>query len=213
MNKVDIQLIEKTNISMQLVIRGVDVPFMNALRRIMMAEVPSMAIDDIVCGISHLGDSISDAHIATFAPAGTPGVFQDPYPVCPLIVIPADQDDGVICPRTYFVGFENTTAIPIESTTCANRSRNRAIVINGLFYGLSGWHTPCAAYVGPGVDPVRMGVGAATRRVPGHVGEIGFEDCSGLGFARRSLPLMVIVRPPPTIAVPTIRVAGNEVLF
>lgn len=45
---MDIQLIEKTNISMQLVIRGVDVPFMNALRRIMMAEVPSMAVDDVV---------------------------------------------------------------------------------------------------------------------------------------------------------------------
>jgi DNA-directed RNA polymerase subunit D len=48
MTKVDIQLIEKTNVSMQLVIRGVDVPFMNALRRIMMAEVPSMAVDDVV---------------------------------------------------------------------------------------------------------------------------------------------------------------------
>lgn len=33
---------------MQLVIRGVDVSFMNALRRIMMAEVPSMAVDDVV---------------------------------------------------------------------------------------------------------------------------------------------------------------------
>jgi len=33
---------------MRLLIRGVDVPFINALRRIILAEVPSMAIDEVV---------------------------------------------------------------------------------------------------------------------------------------------------------------------
>jgi len=33
---------------MRVIIKGVDVPLMNALRRIMLAEVPSMAIDEVV---------------------------------------------------------------------------------------------------------------------------------------------------------------------
>ncbi len=33
---------------MQFIVQGVDVPFMNALRRIVLAEVPSMAIDEVV---------------------------------------------------------------------------------------------------------------------------------------------------------------------
>jgi len=45
---VEVQIIGKTDTAMRFVVRGVDVPFANALRRIMLAEVPSMAIDDVV---------------------------------------------------------------------------------------------------------------------------------------------------------------------
>ena len=45
---MEVQIIEKTDTAMRFVVRGVDVPFANALRRIMLAEVPSMAIDDVV---------------------------------------------------------------------------------------------------------------------------------------------------------------------
>jgi DNA-directed RNA polymerase subunit D len=46
--KVEVSVVKKNDFSMQLIIEGVDVPLMNALRRIIMAEVPSMAIDEVV---------------------------------------------------------------------------------------------------------------------------------------------------------------------
>jgi len=45
---MEVKLVEKNDVAMRLVIQGVDVPFMNALRRIVLAEVPSMAIDEVV---------------------------------------------------------------------------------------------------------------------------------------------------------------------
>ncbi len=42
------EVIEKDAINLRIVIRDVDVPLMNALRRIALAEVPSMAIDEVV---------------------------------------------------------------------------------------------------------------------------------------------------------------------
>ncbi len=45
---MEVQILEKTDTTMRFVVRGVDIPFANALRRIMLAEVPSMAIDDVV---------------------------------------------------------------------------------------------------------------------------------------------------------------------
>ena len=41
-------MLEKDDKNMRLLIREVDVPFMNALRRIVIAEVPCMAIDEVV---------------------------------------------------------------------------------------------------------------------------------------------------------------------
>ena len=43
-----IELVEKDAINLRIAIRDVDVPLMNALRRIALAEVPSMAIDEVV---------------------------------------------------------------------------------------------------------------------------------------------------------------------
>ena len=45
---MEARILEKTDLTAQLIIGGADTPFINALRRIMLAEVPSMAIDEIV---------------------------------------------------------------------------------------------------------------------------------------------------------------------
>jgi DNA-directed RNA polymerase subunit D len=45
---VKIEMLEKDETNLRLIIRDVDVPLMNALRRIALAEVPSMAIDEVV---------------------------------------------------------------------------------------------------------------------------------------------------------------------
>ncbi len=45
---MEVRVVDKTDVTGRLIIEGVDVPFMNALRRIMLTEVPSMAIDEIV---------------------------------------------------------------------------------------------------------------------------------------------------------------------
>jgi len=45
---VEIEVLEKNDVNMRLLIRGVDTPFVNALRRTVLAEVPCMAIDEVV---------------------------------------------------------------------------------------------------------------------------------------------------------------------
>jgi DNA-directed RNA polymerase subunit D len=45
---VEIKVLEKDDMNMRLLIQGVDVSFMNALRRLVVSEVPCMAIDEIV---------------------------------------------------------------------------------------------------------------------------------------------------------------------
>ena len=45
---VEIEVLEKDDKNMRLLIRGVDTPYVNALRRTIVAEVPSMAIDEVV---------------------------------------------------------------------------------------------------------------------------------------------------------------------
>ncbi|MCS7123839.1 MAG: DNA-directed RNA polymerase subunit D [Candidatus Bathyarchaeota archaeon] len=45
---MEIKVLEKDERSMRLLIRGVDTPFINALRRNVLAEVPCMAIDEVV---------------------------------------------------------------------------------------------------------------------------------------------------------------------
>jgi DNA-directed RNA polymerase subunit D len=45
---VEIEVLEKNEKDMRLLIRDADVPFMNALRRIVISEVPCMAIDEVV---------------------------------------------------------------------------------------------------------------------------------------------------------------------
>ena len=45
---MEIKILEKDDKSMRLLIREADVPLVNALRRITISEVPSMAVDDVV---------------------------------------------------------------------------------------------------------------------------------------------------------------------
>ncbi|MFQ5758237.1 MAG: DNA-directed RNA polymerase subunit D [Candidatus Bathyarchaeia archaeon] len=45
---MEVRILEKTNLTARLIIEGADTPFVNALRRIMLSEVPSMAIDEVV---------------------------------------------------------------------------------------------------------------------------------------------------------------------
>jgi DNA-directed RNA polymerase subunit D len=69
---VEIQILEKTDDFMRFIVRGVNVPFVNALRRIMLTEVPSMAIDEIVIleNSSIINDEIL-AHRMGFIPIKT----------------------------------------------------------------------------------------------------------------------------------------------
>jgi DNA-directed RNA polymerase subunit D len=45
---MEIKIANKTDLSLRLIVEDVDTAFMNSLRRIMLAEVPSMAIDEVV---------------------------------------------------------------------------------------------------------------------------------------------------------------------
>ncbi len=46
--RMEVRVVDKTDFTARLIIEGVDVAFMNSLRRIMLAEFPSMAIDEVV---------------------------------------------------------------------------------------------------------------------------------------------------------------------
>lgn len=67
-----IDVLEKNDNNIRLIIREVDVPFMNALRRITLSEVPSMAIDEVVMieNSSILQDEVI-AHRLGFIPIKT----------------------------------------------------------------------------------------------------------------------------------------------
>jgi DNA-directed RNA polymerase subunit D len=45
---VEVEVVDKTDKTIRLIIRGVDVSFMNTLRRLVLTEIPSMAVDDVV---------------------------------------------------------------------------------------------------------------------------------------------------------------------
>jgi len=45
---VEVEVVDKTDNTIRLIIRGVDVSFMNTLRRLMLTEIPCMAVDDVV---------------------------------------------------------------------------------------------------------------------------------------------------------------------
>lgn len=45
---MEVEVLERDEYNLRLLIRDVDVPFMNALRRIMISEVPCMAVDEVV---------------------------------------------------------------------------------------------------------------------------------------------------------------------
>jgi len=103
----------------------------------------------------------------------------------------------------------------LKSHVYTDASRNRPMVIDGLFYGLNGRHTPGVAYIVPRINPIRVieGAGATTRHIRSLIRKLRLKHCSSLGLARRFLPLMIRVGPPPPIAAPAICVTRNEVLL
>ena len=48
LNSMKVEIVDKTETTMRLIIWGTDVSFVNSLRRIILAEVPCMAIEDVV---------------------------------------------------------------------------------------------------------------------------------------------------------------------
>jgi len=46
--QVKIEILEKNDTNLRIVVKDADVPLMNALRRIALAEVPCMAIEEVV---------------------------------------------------------------------------------------------------------------------------------------------------------------------
>jgi DNA-directed RNA polymerase subunit D len=68
----EIEILEKTDDYMRFIVKGINVPFVNALRRIMLTEVPAMAIDELVIleNSSMLNDEIL-AHRMGFIPLKT----------------------------------------------------------------------------------------------------------------------------------------------
>ena len=81
---MEIQILEKNDTSMRILILGVDVPFANALRRIMLSEVHSMAIDDVVIleNSSVLYDEVL-AHRIGLIPLTTDLTSYNPPETCP----------------------------------------------------------------------------------------------------------------------------------
>ena len=69
---VEIQILEKSDEFMRFIVSGVNVPFVNALRRTILTEVPAMAIDEVVIleNSSILNDEIL-AHRMGFIPLKT----------------------------------------------------------------------------------------------------------------------------------------------
>ena len=67
-----VEIVDKTDTTLRLIIRDTDASFMNSLRRIMLTEVPSMAIEDVVIveNSSILNDEIL-AHRLSFIPLTT----------------------------------------------------------------------------------------------------------------------------------------------
>ncbi len=65
-----IEILEKNDTNFRLIVKGADVPLMNALRRIALAEVPCMAIEEVVMieNSSILQDEII-AHQIRFNPS------------------------------------------------------------------------------------------------------------------------------------------------
>jgi DNA-directed RNA polymerase subunit D len=69
---VEVEVVDKTDNTIRLIVRGVDVSFMNTLRRLILTEVPSMAVDDVVIfeNSSVLNDEVL-AHRLGFIPLTT----------------------------------------------------------------------------------------------------------------------------------------------
>lgn len=123
-----IQILEKNDISMRLLIEGTNAPLMNTLRRIILSEVPTMAVDDVV--ILENSSALQDeflAHRIGLVPLKTD---LDTYNLpencecksefgCNLcrvsLVLDVEAEDHTIVVRSSDFKSENPTVIPVSN--------------------------------------------------------------------------------------------------
>jgi DNA-directed RNA polymerase subunit D len=124
---VEIDILEKDDTHLRFLVQGVDIPYMNALRRLSLSEVPCMAVDDVVIleNSSVLHDEII-AHRLGFVPLKTDLDSYNLPEECPCksefgcnlcrvtLAIDVEAKDG---PRTVYSGdltSENPTIKPVS---------------------------------------------------------------------------------------------------
>ena len=73
-----IEVLTKDEKSMQLLIQGVEIPFINALRRAILTEVPCMAIDEVMMLENSSTISTSKQHALFVLTSDLPNIFQIP---------------------------------------------------------------------------------------------------------------------------------------
>ncbi len=125
---MEIKVLEKDDSQMRLLIQGVDIPYMNALRRLIVAEVPTMAIDEVVMieNSSALQDEMI-AHRLGLVPLKTDLTSYNLPEECPCksefgcnlcrvtLTLDAEAKEG---PRTVYSGdlvSENPAVIPVSA--------------------------------------------------------------------------------------------------
>ena len=124
---MEIDILEKDDTHLRFLVQGADIPYMNALRRLSLSEVPCMAVDDVVIleNSSVLHDEII-AHRLGFVPLKTDLDSYNLPEECPCksefgcnlcrvtLAIDVEAKDG---PRTVYSGdltSENPTIKPVS---------------------------------------------------------------------------------------------------
>lgn len=124
---MEIDILEKDDTHLRFLVQGADIPYMNALRRLSLSEVPCMAVDDVVIleNSSVLHDEII-AHRLGFVPLKTDLDSYNLPEECPCksefgcnlcrvtLAIDVEAKDG---PRTVYSGdltSENPTITPVS---------------------------------------------------------------------------------------------------
>lgn len=124
---VKVELLERDDMNVRLLIKGVDTPFINALRRIVIAEVPCMAIDDVVIieSSSALHDEII-AHRLGLTPLKTDLDSYNPpekcscksefgCPLCRVsFTLDVEAKDGTITVYSSDLVPENPNVVPVS---------------------------------------------------------------------------------------------------
>ncbi len=126
---------------------------------------------DVESVVADARADVLDAHIPKLAPAQAPGVPQDPDAGRALVVIPADQHDGVIDVR-ILAGVEDAASVGLEGVVGIDADGHGAVVDDRLLGGLDGGDAPLRADEGPGIEAIGVRKGTLARGIPSHVREV-----------------------------------------